>query len=143
MNRIAFASLALFSLAAAACSSITGTEQERRRAIIDFGPNHPVMVEVPATATRGVAFEVAITSYGGGCISKAETEVRVSGMVATVEPYQLVVEEEQTACPDVLRTDRNVAQVSFANAGTARIVFRGLRHPSGETITVERTVAVQ
>ncbi|HEU4454379.1 MAG TPA: hypothetical protein VFR81_15025 [Longimicrobium sp.] len=142
MKRIPFASLALLSLAAG-CSGITGPEYARRLALIELSDHDGVVVEAPATATRGVGFEVAITTYGGGCVEQGDTDVEVGGLTATVEPYQLVVADEDAVCTQELRTFRNVAQVRFETAGTARIRFRGISAPSNDTITVERTVVVQ
>lgn len=140
MTRFSFAALAFLALAGC---GITGPESTRRLAVIEFTEDDPVVVEVPATATRGVAFQVAIDSYGGGCIGQGPTEVEVNGLTATVEPYQFEVVDGDAACTAELRTYRNVAQVRFDQAGTGRIVFRGRSRLKGETITVERTAVVE
>jgi hypothetical protein len=140
MKRFSFAALALLALAGC---GITGPESTRQLAVIEFTEDDPVVVEVPATATRGVAFQVAIDSYGGGCVGQGPTGVEVSGLTATVEPYQFTVVDGDAVCTAELRTYRNVAQVRFEEAGTGRIVFRGHSRLKGETITVVRTVAVQ
>jgi len=141
MKRFSFAPLVLLALAG--CEGLTGPDHERRLAVIEFTESDPVEVEAPATATRGVAFEVAITTYGGGCVGQGDTDVEVSGLTATVEPYQLVVADEDVVCTQELRTYRNAAQVRFDQAGTGRIRFRGISRTAGGTITVERTVVVQ
>jgi hypothetical protein len=140
MKRSSFAPLALLALVGC---GITGPESTRRLAVIEFSETEPVVVEVPATATRGTAFQVAINSYGGGCIGQGPTEVAVNGLTATVEPYQFELVDGNSTCTDDLRTYRHLAQVRFEQAGTGRIVFRGHSRLKGETITVERTVVVQ
>lgn len=141
MKRFSFALLMLLALAG--CKGLLGTDHVRRPAVIEFTEVDPVEVEVPATATRGVPFEVAITTYGGGCVRQGDTQVEVSGLTATVEPYELVGVDEDVVCTLELRTFRNVAQVRFDQAGTARIRFRGVSRMANDIITVERTVAVQ
>lgn len=133
------APLALAALAAAACTSPFGST-ERRLAVIELGDGAP-QVEAPATATAGTPFEVRITSYGGGCIRAARTQVRLGASTATVEPYQII--EHGRACTADLRTDVNTATVRFDTPGTAKVVFRGLNDAADEVITVERTVQVQ
>jgi hypothetical protein len=141
MKRFTFAPLALLVLAGCGEEVIAGTEYERRLAVI--GPfADTVVVEVPAAATRGVGFDVAVTSYGNGCFEQADTEVEVSGLTATVDPYQLVAVGDVN-CLDQGRTFRHVAQVRFDQAGTAIVRFRGLSQSTGDTVTVERTVVVQ
>ena len=140
MKRLSFAPLALLALAGC---GITGPESTRRLAVIEVAEGGPVVVEAPATATRGVTFQVAVNSYGDGCTGQGDTRVEVSGLTATVEPYQFVVVDGNAGCSQELRTYRNVAQVRFEAAGTGRIVFRGRSQITGQTLTVERTVTVQ
>lgn len=141
MKRFSFAPLALFALVG--CSGLTGPDSTRRLGVIEFSENAPVVVEVPATAARGVAFQVAINTYGGGCTGQGDPVVEVSGLTATVEPYQYEVVDGNVGCTDDLRTYRNVAQVQFDQAGTGLVRFRGHSRISGGTITVERTVTVE
>jgi hypothetical protein len=141
MKRFSFAALAFLTLAG--CEGLTGPDYARRLAVIELTEGDPVKVEVPATVTRGVAFEVAITTYGGGCVRQGDTDAEVRGLTATVEPYQLVVADKDVVCTQELRTFRNVAQLRFDQAGTGRIRFYGVSRTAGGTITVERTVVVQ
>jgi hypothetical protein len=141
MKRFSFALLVLLALAG--CKGLLGPDYVSRLAVIEFTESDSVVVEVPATVTRGVVFEVAITTYGGGCVRQGDTQVEVSGLTANVEPYQLVVADEDVICTQELRTFRNVAQLRFNQAGTGRIRFHGLSRIAGDTITVERTVVVQ
>lgn len=141
MKRFSFALSMLFVLAG--CKGLLGPDHVRRLAVIEFTESDSVVVEVPATVTRGVPFEVAITTYGGGCVRQGDTQAQVSGLTANVEPYQLVVGDEDAICTQELRTFRNVAPLRFDQAGTGRIRFHGHSRIAGETITVERTVMVQ
>jgi len=141
MKRLSFAPLALLALAG--CSGVLGSDSTRRPALIEFPDGGPVVVEVPATATAGTSFTVAINSYGGSCIGQGPTQVEVSGLTATVEPYQFELVDGNATCTQEIRTYRNVVQLRFDQTGTGRILFRGRSQSAGgEIITVERTVTV-
>lgn len=137
------ASLALVALATAACPAATDPDRELRPAIIEFTETDSVKVVVPATATAGTPFEVRVTSYGGGCVGRGPTEVSVSGSTALVEPFQLVVTDEDLVCTMELRIDVNTAMVRFDTPGAAKVRIRGYSTLSDDLITVERTVQVQ
>jgi len=142
MKRLSFAPLALLALLG--CSDVLGPESTRRPALIEFPNGGPVVVEAPTTVKRGTAFLVAINSYGGSCIGQGPSEVTLEGLTATVAPYQFELVDGNSKCTDDLRTYRNVAQLRFDLAGTARILFRGRSQSAGgELITVERTVVVE
>lgn len=105
----------------------------------------PVQVQVPAVAQRGQAFEVRVTTYGGGCVHKGRTDVRVDGLSARITPYdwEVVQLPQGSACTMELRLLQHTASVRFDQAGTGRVQIHGRSKPSGEAITVERTVQVQ
>jgi hypothetical protein len=92
---------------------------------------------------------VAVTTYGDGCHRRGDTEVRVTGLVATVTPYDYTA-LPGTPCTRQLVSMRHTAAVTFEQAGTAQIQVRGLdgstRHAAnlvGDTLVVERTVPVR
>jgi hypothetical protein len=142
MKRLSFAPLALLALVG--CSSVLGPESTRRPALIEFPNGGPVVVEVPATVTRGTAFTVAVNTYGNNCIGQGPSDVTLDGLTATVALYQFEVVDGNSTCTQEMRTYRNVAQLRFDQTGTGRILVRGRSQSAGgEIITVERTVVVQ
>jgi hypothetical protein len=70
---------------------------------------------------HGTGFTVQVTTYGNGCYRKGETEVAVSGNVATVTPWDYV-DLGAGACPDILLTFVHEATVAFPEAGSASVV---------------------
>ena len=53
------------------------------------------LVDAPSTAVAGQPFEVAVTTYGGGCIGEDTTVVDVSGHGADIVPYQRIHQPPQ------------------------------------------------
>ena len=91
---------------------------------------------------------VRVTTYGDGCHSKGETEVRVDGMEALVTPYDYTA-PPGTVCTRQLVSTIHEATVQFPGSGTARVRVRGLdrsrmstQNMIGDTITVERSVVI-
>lgn len=143
MKRLSVGSLALL---VAACGLVTGGDgivRERLIATIEFYGD-PIRIELPATVRAGVAFQVKVRTYGGGCIDQGDTEVRVTGMTARVTPYDLEVTRlpPDYACTSDLRVYEHVAEVRFATPGTGTVIVTGLRKPENEVISVTRTVDV-
>lgn len=133
----------LLALAAAGCSPLLLEDEEERVVATISHYGDPARVEIPDAVTRGVAFDVAVTSYGGGCVSQGDTEVEVQGSSAVVTPYDIELRPRNGACTDDLRLYRHVAQVRFDTPGQAVVTVRGFRKPEGNVITVHKTVAVQ
>ncbi|TVR60216.1 MAG: hypothetical protein EA422_14185 [Gemmatimonadales bacterium] len=137
----------------ASCSSpveLVGPDDEGRvlGAIEHYGD--PARIEVPSHVSAGEPFTVTVTTYGGGCVSQGEVEVSLSGRQATVSPYDYDVRADRrvtlppnTICTAVLQHFTHEAELRFDHAGPARVTIRGQRRPSGEVISVNRTVLVQ
>lgn len=141
-SRVVGGCAVLLALAAAGCGGFPfGPDRERVPATIELSAGDPVEVVVPAVATRGVPFDVTITTYGGGCVEEADTEVSLQPTGAVVRPYQIVV--RRNVCTAELLINRRTVQVSLATPGPNRVVFHGWSEPSGQVIVVERTVEVQ
>lgn len=114
-----------------------------RVAHIDFYSD-PVVVEVPGAATAGTPFTVAVTTYGGGCVSEDTTVVQVTGLHADVVPYQRVYRPgANEACTQELRITRREASVVFAAPGLATVRVIGRAAPDDGLVVVERQVAVR
>lgn len=132
----------LLALAAAGCDGWPfGPDRERVPATIELGESDPVEVVVPAVVTRGVPFDVTVTTYGGGCIEEADTEVEVQGALAVVRPYQILVHHD--ICTLELNITRRTVRVRLDTPGPGRVVVHGRSEASDQEITVERAVTVQ
>jgi hypothetical protein len=104
----------------------------------------PVVIEVPAVATAGASFTVAVTTYGGGCIAEDRTVVLVTGMTADVVPYQRVYRPRANeACTEELRITRREASVTFQAPGQAVVRMHGRAMPGDSLVVVERVVTVR
>lgn len=151
--------LCLFVPALFACSSATapdadssadtrelanGVVQERRVGTISHYAD-PVRIEVPESVARGESFVVKVTTYGGGCIAKGDTDVQTEGLDVRVTPYdwETVRMPPNTVCTMELRLYQHTATLRFDQPGTARITIRGREKPSGQVLTVERKVTVR
>ena len=148
------ASLAL--IAAAACGSPTdvglltgpgvGDEirTERQLAWIRFYRD-PMHVAIPNVVTRGVDFEVAVRTFGGGCIGQGDTEVAVTGRTAEVRPFDLFVTQlpQNAACTMELRYYLHRATVRFNESGVAKVRIRGRAHPGNDVVVIEEAVVVR
>lgn len=150
-------SLALLSsVAGVACSSTTGTEppsrvilggefkRERQLAVIRFYQD-PMLIEVPSVVSRGVDFEVAVRTFGNGCVTQGDTEVSIAGRTAEVRPFDVFVTQlpPNSACTDILRYYLHRATMRFTEAGVATVRVRGRAQPGNDIIVVEHVVRVQ
>lgn len=97
-------------------------------------------------SSSGRTATVNVTSYGDGCYRKGETVVNVNGLVAEIVPYDYTA-PAGTACTRQLVSIQHTATVEFEQAGTATVRVRGVdvsrrssANPSGEIITVERSI---
>jgi hypothetical protein len=123
-----------------ACQLVTGGDTERRLGTIDFYSD-PVRVSVPDTVFAGVAFNVGVVTYGGGCVTRGDTEAWVNGMESQVTVY----DNERSGggvCTDELRMLEHTASLQFAQPGTATVRVRGWKEPEREEVTVTRTILV-
>ena len=130
------------ALLACACSLVTGPEEVRVLGeIAGSGAGDPV-IEVPASAERGVPFAVAVRTYGNGCYRAGDTEVRVVGPSAVeVAPYDFT--RGGVACPDILSASTHTVAVRFGLAGPAVVRVRGRRAPGRAELVVAREVLVR
>ena len=131
-------------LAGAACSSTTEPPGEERRPGLILGFNHgDPQIAMPDTVQAGTEFTVQVSTYGNGCYRKGETEVVVSGNVATVTPWDYV-DPSAGGCPDILLTFVHEATVAFPQPGSASVVIVGRAGGSmgEEPVEVTRGVVV-
>jgi hypothetical protein len=102
--------------------------------------SEPVVTEVPDTVARGQSFSVGVRTDGNGCVSFGRTEVRVSGLEAVVTPYD--THDGGDVCPDLLREIDHETTITFQQAGTGAVRFRGRREPEDTMTTEVRVVQV-
>ena len=108
--------------------------------------NDDPRIEISAS---GRVVQVAVTTYGGGCLNKGYTDARVTALRADVTPW------DYKAGPGTVRTlqlvsARHTATLQFDRAGEAVIRVHGLDRSTanatklrGDTIVVQRTVRVE
>jgi hypothetical protein len=134
--------VALFglSLMVAGCGPLLGPETARVVGAIEHYGDQAI-VNIPAEVGVGEPFTVSFHTYGGGCVSKGQTEVLLHGARATVTPYD--VRALRAVCPSDIALLEHTALLRFETAGTAEVVVQGLRKPGNELVSIERTVVVR
>ncbi len=123
---------------------LTEPRWDLRRGEIELGASDSLHLETPAVVTAGEPATIAVRTYGGGCVRHGEvTLVNVSGMTATIEPYDSVVVEapDNYACLAILRMFTHNADVTFPQPGDATLRIVGM--VGGAVVTRERQLAVQ
>ena len=100
-------------------------------------------------STSGRTVQVVVTTYGDGCLSKGDTEVRVEGLEADITPYDYTA-PPGSVCTRQLVSVRHTATVTFSGAGEATIRIHGIdaskrsaANMRGDRIVVERKVRVE
>ncbi|MDH5759540.1 MAG: hypothetical protein OEZ65_08115 [Gemmatimonadota bacterium] len=131
--RSAFFFLFLSMSSLTGCRNVFGPAEERVLGVIEFHADS-VKVDVPDSAVASVAFQVAVTTYGGGCVRQGDTEVAIQGLQARVTPWDIETVEKDWPCPDMLRFFVHVTSVRFDAPGDATVVFRGLALPADSVI---------
>jgi hypothetical protein len=136
------------ALIASACSS--GTEPPgpqpgttvRRASTMDFY-GEASAVTLPASVAANSPLTIKFVTFGGGCISRGETEVAVTGLEAQIRPYQYqYYPRADEGCTTDLRYDTNTAVLQFVTSGNGLIRIFGLKQPGGSDIVIERTITV-
>lgn len=136
--------LVLTALAAACTSStepIPGSTVRRPATLEHFGD--PAIISSPSSARVGVPIDVVFTTYGGGCISRAETDLEVVALDAQIRPFQdEYIPRANEACTAELRVESNTVTLTFNAAGTARIRVFGRKMPGNNELVLVRLVTV-
>ena len=137
-TRVRLPSCFLSVLLLACASSATGPDEVRvLGAIAGYNTDDPriEIVAAPGSAT------VRVTTYGGGCHSKGETEVVLRRREAVITPYDYTA-PPGTICTLQLLSFSHETTIDFDSSGPVRIVIRGADHRHRRTITVERSVVI-
>jgi len=83
------------------------------------------MLEMPARAIAGVAFEITVTTVGSGICTRADgASVAVSGLVADVTPWDRLAPARAVCTDDLAPFPRRVT-LRFSSPGTATIRLHG------------------
>lgn len=128
----------------AAPSADAGAPQPQRvGALLEYqGENTDDVVTLPTTAKAGQAFQITITSFGGGCESVGGADVKVEGMTATIDVYDMTVAGPAVSCTMELKRLPRTVDVTFAEAGNATIKINGIKS-DGSPVTIEKTITVE
>jgi hypothetical protein len=107
------------------------------------------VVTMPETVQAGEAFDITITTFGGGCDSAGETAVLLTPNTAAVMVYDITTATRpDVICPAVLRRLPHTATLQFDEPGEALIQIWGRRmsadtSPAGAPVVLERRVTVE
>lgn len=106
-----------------------------------------MQIAVPDSVALGEDFKVKITTYGGGCLEKGDSEVERSGLEVSIRPYDLDTSGPEYPCTADRALYTHTVELRFAEAGEAQLHLFGLKkdwdNPQGTLITVMRTVEVR
>ena len=100
-------------------------------------------IHVPDSVTAGTAFEVRVTTYGGGCMQKGETDVYVRGRIAEIRPYDYEPTGRGRVCPDILVLYNHTVLLTFSEPGEGIIRIYGWKEPEKTFLTVTRSTIVR
>lgn len=134
-------------MATAACNTLFGVDDEikleRQLGVLSYY-DALAYIELPGSVRRGVPFDVMVRTYGGGCVAQGDTEVNVSGMVATIAPFDsfIVKLPSRRECTADLRYYQHRARMSFATTGQATVIIRGRREPGYQAVSIELPIVV-
>ncbi len=111
---------------------------------IQMSGSDTAVIQLPSTVRRNEPVDVYVTTYGGGCIGPDTTVANVSGLRATIVPYQREYRPLPTgACTMELRVERRAVRLVFATAGIAVVRVVGRVTPDDSLVAVERRLTVQ
>lgn len=111
----------------AACASLLEPGQEWRRVvgITSISPHQPPPIRLPDTIRAGVPFTATVITWGSGSCTRPDgAEVRTSGLLVEVTPYDR--EATSGVCTDDLRPyPREVSlRIDAAGEAVVRVIGR-------------------
>jgi len=117
--------------------------EDRLVGILVFEDGTPA-VDLPDTVRAGTPFEVSVTTIGGACIRRDETDVEVAGSTATVTPWdRFAIPRPGLGCLPSASTLDHRASITFAAPGPAAVLVRGREDGSEEILTFSYPVVVE
>ena len=117
---------------------IAGLGDERFVAHIEMLEEGKWPVDVPDTVDVAVPFTVRLTSAGGACPSRGETETRLTENVAVITPYRF---RSGGTCIALIVYTEHEATLQFDRRGDARVVVQARR--GGESLVLDYPVWVR
>ena len=103
-------------------------------------------IDMPDSASAGVAFDVAFTTYGI-CRRAGNTRVTLTGNRAEIEPRDLIPDPSPQACNLFPYDPNHRVSIRFDHPGPATVVVRGLRdwapNIALDTLEIVRTVVIR
>jgi hypothetical protein len=89
-------------------------------------------ISVPDTVLVANRFEVAFYTFGGGCVSRGDTSVDVTGNTVVVTPTD--VHSDAEICTTELAHLDHTVTVRLPSAGTGTVVVAGRAEPGDSSI---------
>lgn len=136
----------LFLAATLGCS---GAEPGDSRSIGVIHPGVPgaAVIVAPDSVEAGQPVQAIINTFGSSsCTTPAGVAVRLTASTATITPYDLVATGSNTVCTRDYGPRPHPVELTFTQAGTARLVARGVTVggtvPGKSLITVTKEIRV-
>lgn len=142
MNRLAPLLSAAVAVTVSACG-VAEPLEDRLVGILVLEDGAPAVV-VPDTVRAGVPFQVSVTTVGGACIRRDETDVEVDGATATVTPWdRFAIPRPGFGCLPSTATLDHTTSVTFPGSGPATVVVRGREDGSVDVLSFSYPVVVE
>jgi hypothetical protein len=119
----------------AACRSSTEPERMTRLVVGRLATPASAALQAPDTVLVGARFTATVVTHGTPCETPAGGEVRVTGLVATITPYDM---RYDSTCELILVAHPRAVPLRFDVPGTAVV-----RTAGAGGVTAERTVVVR
>lgn len=135
--------------AGASANPSPGPDERQITGIIDYYDDRSAgVITAPQTVRAGEAFEVTITTFGGGCERAGGADVKVEGTTATIAVYDFTVAGPAVSCIAELKRLPRTVTLRFDQPGAAVIRVEGQRvgqdaPAEGVATTLEQPITVQ
>jgi hypothetical protein len=142
MRRLS-AVLATVVIALACNDSLLEPGWTRRLGLIMDNPPHLSSLNAPDEVTRGVPFQITVTTFGSSsCTLPDGHELTYPAGAAEVTVYDLAA-PLSTPCTDDIHSFPRTLTVQFNTAGEAEIRVIGSSFPGQGNLTITKTVTVE
>jgi hypothetical protein len=146
MSRLPTVLAAAMILTTAACdNALEPADWTRRLGLVMDNPPHLTSLVAPDEVTRGVPFQITVTTFGSSsCTLPDGHELTYPDGAAEVKAYDLAA-PSQTPCTDDIHSFPRTVTVQFHTVGTAeiRVVGRSFASSSQDIRTITKTVTVE
>lgn len=131
--------LVALGMLASGCS-ILGLGDTERPGVIEFY-GEAAEIFVPDTVSAGVGFEVVFYTFGGGCVSRGDTDVQVTENIAVLTPTD--VHSDADVCTAELRYLDHTTTVRLDVPGAGAVIVTGRTEPGDAAIQRVFSVVVR